>query len=54
MFFLVVPVCGILTYGCVQALLALGRGQDPAAGDPVTGLGYTLPAALAVLAVCAW
>jgi lycopene cyclase domain-containing protein len=24
-FFLVVPVCGILTYGCVQAMLARGR-----------------------------
>jgi lycopene cyclase domain-containing protein len=24
-FFLVVPVCGILTYGCVQALLARSR-----------------------------
>jgi len=24
------------------------------AGDEVTGLGYTLPAVLAVLAVCAW
>jgi lycopene cyclase domain-containing protein len=27
---------------------------NDAAGGPVTGLGYTLPAALAVLAVCAW
>ncbi len=27
-FFLVVPVCAILTYGCVQALLSrLGRGR---------------------------
>ena len=30
-FFLVVPVCAILTYGCVQAMLARwpGRGRVP-------------------------
>jgi lycopene cyclase domain-containing protein len=26
-FFLVVPVCAILTYGCVQAMLARGRSR---------------------------
>jgi len=26
-FFLVVPVCGILTYGCVQAMLARGQSR---------------------------
>jgi lycopene cyclase domain-containing protein len=29
-FFLVVPVCAILTYGCVQAMLARGRNRRPA------------------------
>ena len=28
-FFLVVPVCAILTYGCVQAMLARGHQRRP-------------------------
>ncbi len=46
LFFVVIPLCALLTYSAVSAILE--RFQPP-----MTGLGYTAPAVLAVLAVCA-
>ena len=51
-----IPLCGLLTYAAVDGILSRcvgGCGQSGAI--VVTGLGYTLPAVVAVIAVvCRW
>ena len=52
LFFVVIPLCGLLTYNAVDAILAWVRADPaPSGATSMTGLGYTLPAVLAVLAV---
>ena len=53
LFFLVIPLCGLLTYSAVDSMLSVVRRRHAAGEKPMSGLGYTLPAVLAVLAVCA-
>jgi lycopene cyclase domain-containing protein len=56
LFFLVVPTCGLLTFGCVRAMLGRAPDRAPARRREtpvaaVMGLGYTVPAVAAVLVV---
>ena len=44
LFFVVIPVCGLLTYSAVDAMLSVLRRSSHEGGAPVSGLGYTLPA----------
>ncbi len=55
LFFLVIPLCGLLTYTAVDTILTRMSQKIRARSEQshVTGLGYTLPAVLAVIAVCA-
>ena len=55
LFFIVIPLCGLLTYNAVDAILTYLRKRSRARSgqSSMTGLGYTLPAVLAVIAVCA-
>ena len=49
-----IPLCGLLTYNAVDAILTyVQKVRAPIGAVVVTGLGYTLPAVLAVIAVCA-
>ena len=52
LFFLVIPVCGLLTYGAVMPCChGRQRSRRHRRSSVVIGLGYTLPAAIAVLVV---
>ena len=55
LFFIVIPLCGLFTYNAVDTILTYLRKKVARAFGAVvmTGLGYTLPAVLAVIAVCA-
>ena len=53
LFFIVIPLCGLFTYNAVDTMLTYLRKKFTARSEHrVTGLGYTLPAVLAVIAVC--
>ena len=55
LFFLVIPLCGLLTYSAVSAILSwVSRRRADHDGQSMTGLGYTLPAVAAVLVVIGW
>ena len=55
LFFIVIPLCGLLTYNAVDTHpdAHVARSGPRSEQSLVTGLGYTLPAVLAVIAVCA-
>ncbi len=50
-----IPLCGLFTYNAVDTILTYlrKRFRSLLGAVVVTGLGYTLPAVLAVIAVCA-